>query len=457
MEILLIIACVCLVGLAVWLAIRLNGLTKKYKPIIDIDQAVDRSRAELDRQSRELRDAEARNKKALEKLAKEYKDSKTVFDRLKSEVGLLEENLEDISFGLYRPHFDFEDPDEYKDELERLYQQKKELIKNGGAIDCSSDWTVQGSKTEGAKMIKQQSKLMLRAFNGEVDSAIARVNWNNVSKMEERIKKAFEAVNTMGSVMRISITRKYLKVMLTELRLTHEYEAKKQAIKDEQRQIREQMRQEELAVREFERAKKAAETEEVRYEKALAAARAEVEQAKAGEAEAINAKIHDLEAKLAEAQAKFQRAVSMAQLTKSGHVYIISNIGSFGDDVFKIGMTRRLEPKDRVDELGDASVPFPFDIHAMIYSDDAPSLEQAFHAEFGARRVNAVNMRKEFFRVSLEEVEKFAKQHRAEIEFTKLAEAREFRETLARLKPTTSDKCEEIEEEKFPDTLLTVS
>jgi hypothetical protein len=126
-----------------------------------------------------------------------------------------------------------------------------------------------------------------------------------------------------------------------------------------------------------------------------------------------------------------QKAVSMAQLTKAGHVYIISNIGSFGDKVFKIGMTRRLEPLDRVKELGDASVPFEFDVHAMIYSENAPDLERRLHTAFAEDRVNLVNPRKEFFHVSLEQLEDWAQKERMELKLTKLAEARAYRESQA--------------------------
>ena len=118
------------------------------------------------------------------------------------------------------------------------------------------------------------------------------------------------------------------------------------------------------------------------------------------------------------------------KLTKSGHVYIVSNIGSFGENVYKIGLTRRLDPQDRIRELGDASVPFPFDVHAMVYSEDAPNLEQTLHRAFDNRRVNLVNMRKEFFTVSLSEVEQATQDH-GTLEFTLAAEAEEYRKTLA--------------------------
>ena len=121
----------------------------------------------------------------------------------------------------------------------------------------------------------------------------------------------------------------------------------------------------------------------------------------------------------------------MAQQTKRGHVYVISNIGSFGENVYKIGMTRRLDPMDRVRELGDASVPFPFDVHAIIFSEDAPALETKLHKTFNQRRVNLINTKKEFFHVSLQEIEDVVHENNAEIEFTKLAEARDYRESMA--------------------------
>ena len=148
------------------------------------------------------------------------------------------------------------------------------------------------------------------------------------------------------------------------------------------------------------------------------------------ELEKMNAQIAVLQQQLDEAKAK-ERAISQAQLTKAGYVYVISNVGSFGENVFKIGMTRRLEPQERVDELGDASVPFQFDVHAMIYHENAPELESRLHQVFERNRVNKINPRKEFFRVSLDEIETVARQYKADVSFTKIAEAKEYRQSLA--------------------------
>jgi len=214
------------------------------------------------------------------------------------------------------------------------------------------------------------------------------------------------------------------------------------------------MREEEKVRREIEKAKREAETEEYRYAKALEQARAEMDRASGAQLVVLKEKMEALQAQLDEAHAKMERAVSRAQLTKSGHVYVISNIGSFGDGVVKIGLTRRLEPLDRVKELGDASVPFGFDVHAMIFSDNAPELEYTLHNIFDARRVNQVNRRKEFFRVSLGEIEKEVHKNNAEIEFTKLAEAKEYRETLATIEAEANRKTiEETIEDKFPAEL----
>ncbi|MEL6615500.1 MAG: GIY-YIG nuclease family protein, partial [Bacteroidota bacterium] len=149
--------------------------------------------------------------------------------------------------------------------------------------------------------------------------------------------------------------------------------------------------------------------------------------------------IEELERRLAEAHANKERAVSRAQMTRAGHVYVISNVGSFGENVYKIGMTRRLDPMDRVRELGDASVPFRFDVHAIIYSDDAPGLEAELHRQFDTKRVNRVNTRKEFFRVPLDEVARVVQENHGEIEFTLAAEAEEYRKTLALLKKSSTE------------------
>ena len=273
---------------------------------------------------------------------------------------------------------------------------------------------------------------MLRAFNGECDAAVAKVSWNNVSKLEERVEKAYADINNLGVAVNISLTDAYLEEKLNEIRLTHEYEEKKYLEREEAREQRQQMREQEKAERELEKAKAEAEREETRNQKALDEARAEMDRATGAQLEKLTAQIAGLESKLSEAHERKERAIARAQLTRSGFVYVISNEGSCGPDVVKIGMTRRMEPMDRVKELGDASVPFPFDLHAMMFSEDAPALEQALHDHFAERRVNLINTRKEFYQnVELGEVEKFIKTRGVTAQFVRIAEAREYRETQA--------------------------
>ena len=293
--------------------------------------------------------------------------------------------------------------------------------------------------------------LFRSAFNGECDSLIAKVKWNNIEQFEERIKKTFEAINKLNSSQNIDIQYEFLQLKIDELRLTHEYELKKYEEKEEQRRVRELMREEEKAQRDFEKAQKEAEKEEKLIQQAMKKAQEEIAKASEEERAKYEAQLTELQEKLREAEEKNQRALSMAQQTKSGHVYVISNIGSFGENIYKIGMTRRLEPLDRVNELGDASVPFKFDVHAMIYSEDAPDLENQLHKTFNKNRLNFVNLRREYFDISLDEIEKVVKENHGEIEFIKKAEAKEYRESLIIKKKMNTAEEPILVEETYPN------
>lgn len=408
---------------------KVADLRERYQGIIDVDSAVLERQKNLSDIERKARATETEFVQKSASLSAEYKQKRDVYEALTKEVAILEENLENISYGLYSPHYDFATSDEFRNQCEKAREEQKRFIKDERAVICSVDWEVGGSKVEGRRLTKQYSKVMLRAFNGECDAAVAKVKWNNVGNMEARISKAFEAINKLGSVYKIAITRPYYNSKLEELRLWYELDEKIHQEKEEQRKIREQMRDEEKALREIEKAQKDAEQEELRYQRALDKARQEVETVTGLELEKLNSKIADLERHLQEAREQKERAMSRAQLTKSGHVYVISNIGSFGENVYKIGMTRRLEPMDRIKELGDSSVPFDFDVHALIYSDNAPELEAIFHREFDDRKCNLVNGRREFFNVNLEDIERICADRQLQLQLTRIAEAKEYRET----------------------------
>ncbi|MBX3323210.1 MAG: GIY-YIG nuclease family protein [Phycisphaeraceae bacterium] len=255
---------------------------------------------------------------------------------------------------------------------------------------------------------------------------------DNVGTLEAEIRDAFTIVNFGGKPFRDArITEAYLASRLEELRWAVIAFELRQREQEEQRQIRERIREEEKARREYEKAIRQAAKEEEALRKAMAEAEARIAAATSEQRAAFEAQLAELAGRLAEAEEKNQRALSMAQQTRRGHVYIISNVGSFGEDVYKIGLTRRLDPLDRVRELGDASVPFEFDVHAVIFSEDAPALETRLHKHFLLNQINKVNHRKEFFRAPLTDIRREIDVLGVEAKWTMLAEARQYRESLA--------------------------
>jgi hypothetical protein len=393
---------------------------RQYAGIIDVGRAI----TEWENKLQGMREVQ-------KKLDLEYADALAKQEKLTKELALLEENLDDVSFGLYNPHFTFQSSEAYKTKLYEVRNHERDMIRARTATVCPQGYTVNGDRREGARMIKQYEKLMIRAFNGECDAAVAEVAWNNVTKMEERVGKAYKDINELGGVMHVSLATGFLELKLAQLRITQDAEEKRYAEREQQRRIREQIRDEERAKQDFERVREKAAREEADYAKALSRARQEALETTGIQLEALTKQIKSLEVKVEEARLVKQRAMARAELTRSGFVYVISNIGSFGERVFKIGMTRRLDPMDRIYELSDASVPFPFDLHVMLYSDNAPKLEADLHELVSGRAVNLVNPRKEFYRdVELDEIETFVRKRGLSAQFIKVAEAKEFRQSV---------------------------
>lgn len=430
---------------------RIKEYEEKYSQVFDIEaecaivkSALEVEKAEIESKTKQKLDELESQKEQLIRertsiedqianLRIDYKSKKNTYDALSKQIAIFSEDVELIELGFYEPKFDFDASETFKEEIKKCKERQKALLRehsSSGAIYCYRDWTVDGSRTEGKKMTYKGIRLTARAFNNECEAAIANCTWKNVSKMEERIRKAFSAINKLNESNAISITERYLKEKIQELQLTYEYHEKKQREKEEQAEIKAQMREEARVEAEIKKAEADAIKEEKRYQKALDAARQELEKASDGMKSELEAKIAQLQSDLSEAEQKHQRAQSMAAQTKRGHVYIISNIGSFGEEVYKIGMTRRLEPMDRVKELGDASVPFTFDVHAMIHTDDAPTLEKSLHDQFDNRRLNMVNRRKEFFNVSLSEIKRVVHEFTGDsVEFVETAVAKDYFET----------------------------
>jgi hypothetical protein len=350
---------------------------------------------------------------------------------LNEQIDCVREDINLHELGFRKRSFTYEDPKSYQDAIAALEDRISDALKSGNAACCIKNWAIEGSQKKGELMIKKMLKIAIRAFNADADAAIARVKWNNIKIMEQRIRKSEETIEKCLDEWGIVIVDTYRDMKIQELYLTHEQEEVEHRIKEEQRAIKEQMRDEEKARREAEKARLDSEREERRLQQALAKAKQEMDASHTADMTKHVMKIKELELLLAQAGDTKLRAISMSQLTKMGYVYIISNIGSFGDNVFKIGMTRRLDPMDRVWELSDASVPFDFDVHALIKCDDAPALENKLHETFSDRRLNMVNDRKEFFRVTIAEIQQIVSKEGFDVKLTELAEAREFVESEA--------------------------
>lgn len=396
---------------------------QRYRGVLDLEAFITSLRAQgvtLQAQHAEQRLAHLQE---LDRLTVEV-------NRLRHQLVALSDEEYFVDFGIYSTRYDFPTSESYRAALDKIRARQKEAVKGGTAAVCHMAWTVQGSEAKGRKMTADNLKMMIRAFNGECDAAITKVSYKNVAAIEQRIWKAKEQIDRLNAVNHCELTEAYARLKVEELHLFYEFERKKEAERQEQRELREQIREEQRAQDELDKARRQAEDEEARYQTALEKARAEAQRTVGAKHAKLEEKIAELEGRLLEAQAK-TRAISLAQQTRAGCVYVISNIGSFGEGVYKIGMTRREDPKDRVKELGDASVPFYFDVHAFIRSKDAPKLEKDLHRRFADRRVNLVNERKEFFHITLDEVARAVTELHGEVEFTLLAEAPEYRQTVA--------------------------
>lgn len=411
---------------------------QKYANIIDVDKEFLIRKNQLDEYQKEFENKCDQVNEDIVELQVQYKQKKIIFDALVHQIGLYNDEVELLELGFYEPHFDFETSQEFKNKIRECKEEQKELLRTKdltGAIYCTTEWMVGDSKVEGRKMTNRGIRLTSRAFNNECEAAIANCTWKNVVKMEARIEKAFDDINKLNESNQIIISNDYLKLKLQEIRLTHEYKEKKQQEREEQAEIKAQMREDAKVEAEIKKAEQDAIKEEARYLKALEVAKKQLESASEEVKAKLTEQIAQLQSDLEIAEQKHRRAQSMAEQTKQGHVYIISNIGSFGEDVYKIGMTRRLEPMDRVKELGDASVPFNFDVHAMLYTKDAPSLEKELHRLFDNKRLNMVNRRKEFFNVGLTEIKQAVEEFwNGEVEFIETAVAQDYHETKAMLK-----------------------
>lgn len=248
----------------------------------------------------------------------------------------------------------------------------------------------------------------------------SRLNANNYAKCKQDLVNIIERCREAGC----PINAQEEESLIDSLKEDFEKAVRASLEREEQSRIKAQIREEQLREREIER-------ELAQLERERAAVQAALDRALADAQGRHTEEVAGLQSRLAEAEAAKQRTKAQAELTKSGHIYVISNVGAFGENVYKIGMTRRLEPHDRIRELGDASVPFHFDVHMMISCDNAPALENALHKALHKHRLNRVNLRKEFFRVDIESIRKIAESHHGEVRYVADAEALEYRQSVS--------------------------
>ncbi len=370
---------------------------------------------------------------ANEKLKNENIQISQIIETKRSEIIQLDDEILFQSFSLYKPIYDFAKSEQYKDRLDKIREEQKTMIKNQTAVSYFDGWTVDGSKSKGQKMNNDNIKQIIRSFNNECENVIDRVTFANIESMRKRIQSAYDTLNKLNASTRIALKPQFLALKMQELNLAYEYQIKKQDEKEEQKRIREELREQQKLEKEIKEAREKIEKEKKHFQRAIEEIEMKIKtsiddvesaklQEKLTELLALNEKLNE-EEKVIDYREKN---------AKAGYVYIISNIGAFGDNVYKIGMTRRLEPMDRIDELGDASVPFRFDTHALVFSDNAPDLEAKIHQKFEDRRLNKMNNRKEFYNVTIEEIEMVIKENYDQtLDVLKTPPAEQYRESLA--------------------------
>lgn len=429
-------------------------------------------------------------KKECKNLSLEINDLKNIINIYKKDIDLYQETLNYYEYGISEPIFGHLDTERYKQSIKSEIEHQKLLVsENKGVINKSLQYTNE-SKSDFNKRIITINKNILSAFNREVENISLNLTIKNFNKMIERLQKTFETLNKNNSISDCHsavISSRYFQSKKNELSFKFKYEHAKERAKEEQEEIKAQMIEEERESKIIEReqlkalkAAQKAEEEEIKFQEQLKSAQNELkrimEEQSAENIHKLNQsmqqteimknemedKIKLLQLELLEATKVKDRNLSMAQQTRKGHVYVISNVGSFGEGVYKIGMTRRLEPLDRVKELSSASVPFEFDIHAIIYSEDAPALEAELHRQFSNERVNLVNLRKEFFKVDLNSIQKFLDNKGINTEITLSALANNYYESIS-IRDIAKNKnvpvatllrnhTENIEEDELEDT-----
>lgn len=352
-------------------------------------------------------------------------------NEIRKEIALVEETLDMQEYGLYEPKYNFINSTAYKERLDAVRKQQKQMIKDKTAAVGTSDWTINGDKRQGKAFINANIKQILRSFNNETEVIINKVKHSNVESSKKRIQKSFDQLNRLYERENVSLTKSYLNLKVDEMNIAYEYEVKKQEEKELLREEREREREEKKLQKKLEKEKNKFNRENDKIQKEINKVRDELTTAADKEKAKLEKEIKELKEALNRNNEEIGKIDEWKETPGAGYVYIISNIGSFGKNVFKIGVTRRDNPDERIRELSSASVPFRYDTHVFIFSKDAFALEKELHDRFNDSRVNKVNRRKEFFNITIDEVKQIVEENKADVHsFVEHPDAEEYYDTL---------------------------
>ena len=373
----------------------------------------------------------------LHNLEQSIANKRTEVQKLKEQVASYEDQIDLESYGLYTPHYSFENSLTYKEKLKEVRQRQKDLIRNDKAGIIFQAYSLNGSDSKGRSLQRKNIKQLVRSFNVECEAAINKATYSNMDRIQKRIQRSFEQLNKLNKPNGVKLSGNYLQLKLEELHLAFEYAAKKEEEKEKLREEREKEREEKKAQAEIARKRKAVEKERAKQAKHFEQAQSLLKEKMANvnkddaKYKSLQEEVNKLKAQLDDLDKQSASLDYRENHSTAGYVYIISNIGSFGKNIFKIGVTRRLEPLDRIRELSSASVPFKFDVHALIFSDDAYKLETNLHNYFDKQRVNKVNNRKEFFDITIDQIkDALSKYYNRTFDFHEIPEAEEYRKSL---------------------------
>ena len=401
----------------------------------DLDKKIAEKEDELNNLDEEyqkkLQEKEDYLKKELQRTESDLTEEKLKLKKVREELVLAEDDVEMQEYGLYEPKYNFVNATAYKERLDAVRKQQKQMIKDKTAAIGATEWTIDGSKSKGKAFINANIKQILRSFNNETEVTIGKVKHSNLESSKKRIQKSFDVLNNLYKREQVHLTQGYLNLKFDEMHLAYEYEVKKQEEKEELREAREREREEKKLQKELEKERKKFEKENDSINSEIEEAKAKMAQAAAEERAKLEAEIAKLQAALDKNNEEVRKINEWKEKPGAGYVYIISNIGSFGKEVFKIGVTRRENPEDRIRELSSASVPFRYDAHVFIFSKDAYDLENKLHKRFDKQRVNKVNMRKEFFHITIDDVKQIVEENKGAVHsFVEHPDAEEYYDTL---------------------------